>query len=66
LASDRPPERRGDVFAAVKGRVVERSGGEVPVPVVVAEDALLVRARVVRVLEDASFEVVGKVGDREG
>jgi len=57
----------GDVFAAVKGRVVERSGGgEIPLRVVVAEDALLVRAGVVRVLEDASFEVVGQAGDAEG
>jgi CheY-like chemotaxis protein len=56
-----------DVFAAVKGRVVERSGGEeIPLRVVVAEDALLLRAGVVRVLEDASFEVVGQAGDAEG
>jgi DNA-binding NarL/FixJ family response regulator len=46
--------------------VVARSGGgEVPLRVVVAEDALLVRAGVVRVLEDASFEVVGQAGDAE-
>ena len=57
----------GDVFAAVKGRVVERSDrGEIPLRVVVAEDALLLRAGVVRVLEDASFEVVGQAGDAEG
>jgi PAS domain S-box-containing protein len=55
-----------DVFAAVKGRVVERSGGdEIPLRVVVAEDALLLRAGVVRVLEDASFEVVGQAGDAD-
>jgi PAS domain S-box-containing protein len=69
LDARRPSTARaaGDVFAAVKGRVVERSGGgEVPLRVVVAEDALLVRAGVVRVLEDASFEVVGQAGDAEG
>jgi PAS domain S-box-containing protein len=56
----------GDVFAAVKGRVIERSGGETPLRVVVAEDALLLRAGLIRVLEDASFEVVGQAGDAEG
>jgi PAS domain S-box-containing protein len=55
------------VFAAVKGRVVERSADdEIPLRIVVAEDALLLRAGVVRVLEDASFEVVGQAGDADG
>jgi PAS domain S-box-containing protein len=55
-----------NVFAAVKGRVVERSGGgDMPLRVVVAEDALLLRAGVVRVLEDASFEVVGQAGNAD-
>ncbi|HET6867465.1 MAG TPA: PAS domain S-box protein, partial [Solirubrobacteraceae bacterium] len=61
-----PGRAAGDVFAAVKGRVVEPTGGgEIPLRVVVAEDALLLRAGVVRVLEDASFEVVGQAGDAE-
>ena len=55
-----------DVFTAVKGRVVERGGGgEIPLRVVVAEDALLLRAGVIRVLEDASFDVVGQAGDAD-
>ena len=34
--------------------------------VVIADDSLLVRAGIARVLEDAAFEVVGEAGDVEG
>jgi Histidine kinase-, DNA gyrase B-, and HSP90-like ATPase len=45
-----------DVFTAVKGRVVERGGGvEIPLRVVVAEDALLLRAGVIRVAGGREF-----------
>ena len=65
---DAPTERTDEVFAAVKARVVERAAdpGVTPLRVVVAEDSLLLRAGVVRVLEDAGFEVVGQAGDADG
>jgi PAS domain S-box-containing protein len=62
---DAPTERTDEVFAAVRARVVERAAGPgvSSLRVVVAEDSLLLRAGVVRVLEDAGFEVVGQAGD---
>ena len=44
-----------------KGKMVE-SG---PVRVVVADDSVLLREGIVRLLEDADFEVVGQAGDAE-
>jgi PAS domain S-box-containing protein len=55
-----------DIFATVKTPVVDRVGDDAPLRVVVADDALLLRAGVTRVLQDAGFEVVGQAGDADG
>jgi PAS domain S-box-containing protein len=55
-----------DIFATVKTPVVDRVGNDGPLRVVVADDALLLRAGVTRVLQDAGFEVVGQAGDADG
>jgi PAS domain S-box-containing protein len=55
-----------DIFATVKTPVVDRVGGDGPLRVVVADDALLLRAGVTRVLQDAGFEVVGQADDADG
>jgi DNA-binding NarL/FixJ family response regulator len=60
--------RSDEIFASVAARVVEPSAtiGQPPLRVVVAEDSLLLRAGVIRVLEDAGYDVVGHVGDADG
>jgi hypothetical protein len=43
-----------DIFATVKTPVVDRAGNDGPLRVVVADDALLLRAGVTRVLQDTA------------
>ncbi len=53
-------------FTAIKAAVVERPGPDgAALRVVVAEDSVLLRAGVIRVLEDAGFDVVGQAQDAE-
>jgi DNA-binding NarL/FixJ family response regulator/signal transduction histidine kinase len=53
----------------VGGAEIERGSGlrglDDPMRVVVAEDSVLLREGIVRVLEDAGFDVVGQAGDAE-
>ena len=62
----RPPERPG---RAARGGQRARAGhhgqGEDPVRVVVAEDSVLLREGVVRLLSEAGFDVVAQTGDAD-
>ena len=63
-ASERRPD---ELFATVNAPDPERAAGTEsnPLRVVVADDSLLLRAGISRVLEDAGFEVVGQAGDAD-
>ena len=43
----------------------EHGGGKDPVRVVIAEDSVLLRAGIVRLLEESGFDVAGQAGDAE-
>ena len=59
-----PRSTAGSRSTAARGGGHDRASGD-PVRVVVADDSVLLREGIVRLLEEAGFEVVGQAGDAE-